>query len=194
MVIVSFMIFDQLKAAGSGMVTLRLTEMAIDRANDLDDVRVMDEGAQTIVPAAHEIKLDMVDFSYGERPVLKSVSVTIPEKKMTAIVGTSGSGKTTLCNLIVRFWGVDDGHICIGGRDVKDYTLDSLLANISRVFQNLYLFNDTIENNIKFGKSDVTHEEVVEAAKRACCDDFIEALPDGYNTMIGEGGKCTFWW
>ena len=101
------------------MVILRLTESAIDRANDLDDVPVMDEGAQTIVPAAHEIKFDKVDFSYGERPVLKSVSVTIPEKKMTAIVGPSGSEKTTLCNLIARFWDVDDGHICIGGRDVK---------------------------------------------------------------------------
>lgn len=184
MVIASFMIFDQLKAAGSGMVILRLTESAIDRANDLD------EGAQTIVPAAYEIKFDKVDFSYGERPVLKSVSVTIPEKKMTAIVGPSGSEKTTLCNLIARFWDADDGHICIGGRDVKDYTLDSLLANISTVFQNVYLFDDTIENNIKFGKPDATHEKAVEAAKRACCDDFIEALLDGYNTRIGEGGSA----
>ena len=116
---------------------------------------------------------------------MKSVSVTIPEKKMTAIVGPSGSEKTTLCNLIARFWDVDDGHICIGDRDVKDYTLDSLLANIS-----VYLFDDTIKNNIKFGKPDATHEEVVEAAKRACCDDFIEALPDGYNTRIGEGGSA----
>ena len=165
MVIASFMLFEQLKAAGSGMATLRLTESAIDRANDLDDVPVMDEGAQTIVPVAHEIKFDKVDFLYGERPVLKSVSVTIPEKKMTAIVGPSGSGKTTLCNLIARFWDVDDGHICIGGRDVKDYALDSLLANISMVFQNVYLFDDTIENNIKFGKPDATHEEPVEAAK-----------------------------
>ena len=104
---------------------------------------------------------------------------------MTAIVGPSGSEKTTLCNLIARFWDVDDGHICIGDRDVKDYTLDSLLANIS-----VYLFDDTIKNNIKFGKPDATHEEVVEAAKRACCDDFIEALPDGYNTRIGEGGSA----
>ena len=172
------------------MATLRLTESAIDRANDLDDVPVMDEGAQRIVPATHEIMFDKVAFSYGERPVLKSVSVTIPEKKMTAIVGPSGSGKTTMCSLIARFWDVAGGRICIGGRDVRDYTLDSLLANISMVFQNVYLFDDTIENNIKFGKPDATHEEVVEAAKRACCDDFIEALPDGYNTRIGEGGSA----
>lgn len=108
---------------------------------------------------------------------------------MTAIVGPSGSGKTTMCSLIARFWDVHGGQISIGGRDVRDYTLDSLLANISMVFQNVYLFDDTIENNIKFGKPDATHEEVVEAAKRACCDDFIQALPDGYNTMIGEGGS-----
>ena len=109
---------------------------------------------------------------------------------MTAIVGPSGSGKTTMCSLIARFWDVTGGRICIGGRDVRDYTLDSLLANISMVFQNVYLFDDTIENNIKFGKPDATHEEVVEAAKRACCNDFIEALPDGYNTRIGEGGSA----
>lgn len=190
MVIASFMIFDQLKAAGSGMATLRLTESAIDRANDLDDVPVMNEGTQAIVPASHEIRFNQVDFSYGERPVLESVSVTIPEKKMTAIVGPSGSGKTTMCSLIARFWDIQGGQISIGGRDVRDYTLDSLLANISMVFQNVYLFEDTIENNIKFGKPDATHEEVVEAAKRACCDDFIQALPDGYNTMIGEGGSA----
>jgi ATP-binding cassette subfamily B protein len=189
MVIASFMIFDQLKAAGSGMATLRLTESAIDRANDLDDVPVMNEGAQAIAPVTHEIRFNQVDFSYGERPVLESVSATIPEKKMTAIVGPSGSGKTTMCNLIARFWDIQGGQISIGGRDVRDYTLDSLLANISMVFQNVYLFDDTIENNIKFGKPDATHEEVVEAAKRACCDDFIQALPDGYNTMIGEGGS-----
>ena len=189
MVIASFMIFDQLKAAGSGMATLRLTESAIDRANDLDNVPIMDEGAQNIVPTSHDIRFDNVSFSYGDRPILKSVSVTIPEKKMTAIVGSSGSGKTTMCNLIARFWDISEGSISIGNRDVRDYTLDSLLANISMVFQNVYLFEDTIENNIKFGKPDATHEEVVETAKRACCDDFIQSLPNGYNTMIGEGGS-----
>ena len=107
---------------------------------------------------------------------------------MTAIVGPSGSGKTTLCNLIARFWDVNSGGISIGGQDVKEYTFDSLLRNISMVFQNVYLFNDTIENNIKFGKPEATHEEVIEAAKKACCDDFISTLPDGYNTVIGEGG------
>ena len=120
--------------------------------------------------------------------MLQDVSLRIPDKTTTAIVGPSGSGKTTLCNLIARFWDVNGGRVSIGGHDVKDYTLDSLMANISMVFQNVYLFNDTIENNIKFGKPNATHDEVVAAAKKACCDDFIDALPDGYNTVVGEGG------
>lgn len=90
---------------------------------------------------------------------------------------------------MVRFWDVANGEITLGGRNIKDYTLESLLSNFSMVFQNVYLFADTIENNIKFGKPDATHAEVVEAARKACCDDFIEALPDGYNTVLDEGGS-----
>lgn len=123
-----------------------------------------------------------------KRACAQDVSLRIPDKTTTAIVGPSGSGKTTLCNLIARFWDVNGGRVSIGGHDVKDYTLNSLMANISMVFQNVYLFNDTIENNIKFGKPNATHDEVVAAAKEACCDDFIDALPDGYNTVVGEGG------
>ena len=107
---------------------------------------------------------------------------------MTALVGPSGSGKTTFCNLVARFWDVDSGSVKIGGTDVRDYTLESLMDQISMVFQNVYLFADTMENNIKFGCPNATHEQVVEAAKKACCDDFIQALPDGYNTVIGERG------
>ena len=114
--------------------------------------------------------------------------MTLGDKTTTAIVGPSGSGKTTFCNLIARFWDVDKDSIRIGGSDVRDYTLESLMNQISVVFQNIYLFADTIENNIRFGCPDATHEQVVEAARKACCDDFIEALPDGYNTVTGEGG------
>ena len=103
-------------------------------------------------------------------------------------MGPSGSGKTTICNLIARFWDVDSGNILLGGHNVKEYKLDSLMRNIAMVFQDVYLFNDTIENNIKFGKPHATHEQVIAAAKAACCDEFISALPDGYNTMAGEGG------
>ena len=188
MMVSSFMVFEQLKTAGSSMANLRITESSISRANEIDSVPVMDDRGREIVPQTHSIQLEKVDFSYETRPVLQDVSLCIPDKTTTAIVGPSGSGKTTLCNLIARFWDVNGGRVSIGGHDVKDYTLDSLMANISMVFQNVYLFNDTIENNIKFGKPNATHDEVVAAAKKACCDDFIDALPDGYNTVVGEGG------
>lgn len=116
------------------------------------------------------------------------MSLTIPEKTTTAIVGPSGGGKTTLCNLIARFWDVDSGTVTLGGINVKDYSMNSLMNNFAFVFQRVYLFADTIENNIKFGYQNATHEEVVAAAKKACCHDFISALPEGYNTLIGEGG------
>ncbi len=127
-------------------------------------------------------------FSYDKKPILQDVSVRIPDQTTTAIVGPSGSGKTTLCHLIARFWDVDRGAITVGGKDIREYTLESLMDQISMVFQNVYLFADTIENNIKFGRPEASHEEVVAAAKKACCHDFIEALPEGYKTVIGEGG------
>lgn len=190
MMVSSFMVFEQLKTAGSSMANLRITESSINRANEIDSVPVMDDHGRKIVPETHDIELESVDFSYETRPVLQDVSLRILDKTTTAIVGPSGSGKTTLCNLIARFWDVNGGRVSIGGHDVKDYTLNSLMANISMVFQNVYLFNDTIENNIKFGKPNATHDEVVAAAKKACCDDFIDALPDGYNTVVGEGGAA----
>ncbi len=188
MVICSFLVYEQLKVAGSCVANMRIAEHSIDKANKIDDVPVMDEGGKDIVPSSTEICFKNVKFSYGKKMILNGMTFTIPEKKMTAIVGPSGSGKTTLCSLIPRFWDVDAGSVSIGGVNVKDYTLNSLMKNVSMVFQKVYLFADTIENNIKFGKPDATHEEVVEAAKRACCHEFIMALPDGYQTMIGEGG------
>ena len=183
------MVFEQLKAIGGSIPDLRITATSIDRANELDNVPIMDEGGKPIFPKKHDITFHNVCFAYEKRPILKNITLTFPEKTTTAIVGPSGSGKTTLCNLIARFWDSDTGSVCIGGHNVKEYSLDSLMSNISMVFQKVYLFADTIENNIKFGKPDATHEEVVEAAKKACCDDFIEALPDGYNTVLDEGGS-----
>lgn len=188
MVICSFLVYEQLKVAGSCVANMRIAEHSIDKANKIDDVPVMDEGGKDIVPASTEICFQNMKFSYGKKVILNDMTFTIPEKNMTAIVGPSGSGKTTLCSLIPRFWDVDAGAVSIGGVNVKDYTLNSLMKNVSMVFQKVYLFADTIENNIKFGKPDATHEEVVEAAKRACCHEFIMALPDGYQTKIGEGG------
>ena len=188
MVVCSFLVYEQLKVAGSCVANMRIAEHSIDKANKIDEVPTMEEGKRENSPASMEIRFSNVDFAYEKKKILNHVSFTIPEKKMTAIVGPSGSGKTTLCRLIPRFWDVDAGTVSIGGIDVKDYTMNSLMKNISMVFQNVYLFADTIENNIKFGKADATYEEVVDAAKRACCHDFIMALPEGYQTRIGEGG------
>ena len=187
-VIVSFLIFSQIQSAGSGVSALRLVGSSIDHANQVDDIPEMDQRGTAIRPESHEIVFDHVNFSYGSRPILKDVSLIIPDRTTTAIVGPSGSGKTTLCNLIARFWDVDGGRVTIGGRDVREYTLESLMEQVSMVFQRVYLFADTVENNIKFGCPGATHEQVVEAAKKACCHDFISALPDGYGTVIGEGG------
>ena len=188
LVIASFMVFNDLENAGNMASLLQMLAASMDTANSIDDTPVMDEKGADITPKSSEIVFDKVDFSYADRKILDQVSFTIPEKTTTAIVGPSGAGKTTMCNLIARFWDVNAGKITIGGTDVRDFKLDSLMKNISMVFQSVYLFADTIENNIKFGCPDATHEQVVEAAKKACCHNFISALPDGYDTVIGEGG------
>lgn len=187
-VIISFLIFSQIQSAGIAAAGLRVVGSSIDHADQINGIREMDDKGKEIHPQKHDISMEHVDFSYDSKPILKNVSLTIPDKTTTAIVGPSGSGKTTLCNLIARFWDVDHGSIRIGDADVRGYTLESLMEQISMVFQKVYLFADTIENNIKFGRPDATHEQVVEAARKACCHEFIEALPDGYNTVIGEGG------
>jgi len=189
MIVVSFMIFSQIQSAGSGMAILRVAGSSIEHANKIDETPLLDENGQDLKPQSYDIQLNNVCFSYGEKEILHHIQLNIPNQSTLAVVGPSGSGKTTLCHLIARFWDVDEGSIKIGGYDVKDYTLESLMDMISMVFQNVYLFNDTIENNIKFGKPDATHEDVVRAAQKACCHEFIEALPQGYETMIGEGGS-----
>ena len=188
LVIASFMVFNDLENAGNMASLLQMLAASMDTANSIDDTPVMDEKGADTTPKSSKIVFDKVDFSYADRKILDQVSFTIPEKTTTAIVGPSGAGKTTMCNLIARFWDVNAGKITIGGTDVRDFKLDSLMKNISMVFQSVYRFADTIENNIKFGCPDATHEQVVEAAKKACCHDFISALPDGYDTVIGEGG------
>ena len=186
--VMSFLVFNQIKAFGMGVSMLRLAAAAIDRTEQTEDMPRMDESGKALNPRKHDIVFDHVSFSYEQKQILHDISATLPYKTTTAVIGPSGSGKTTFCSLIARFWDPDSGSVRIGGYDVKDYTLEALMDQISVVFQNVYLFADTIENNIKFGKPDATHDEVVAAAKAACCDDFIEALPDGYDTVIGEGG------
>ncbi|HEQ1131175.1 TPA: ABC transporter ATP-binding protein [Streptococcus pyogenes] len=188
MIIASFIIFEGLVGAGSNMAILRAAENAIDSVDFVNEIPDMKEGTDRTPIQNHDIEFKDVSFSYDQRPILKNVSCAIKENTMTAIVGPSGSGKTTFCNLIARFWDVDSGQISIGGKNIKDYTIENLMDNISMVFQNVYLFEDTIENNIKFGKQDATKYEIIEAAKKAQCHDLIMTLPQGYQTMIGEGG------
>jgi len=187
-IIISFQVFSDIEQTGAGLTVLRVVSSSIEEADKVNLLPVMDENGKDYVPDDHKISLRNVSFAYGDNGILNDVSLEIPENTMTAFVGSSGAGKTTLAMLIARFWDVDQGSISIGGRDVRDYTLESLMSQISVVFQNVYLFADTIENNIKFGMNSASHEDVVTAAKKACCHDFIMSLPDGYSTVIGEGG------
>ena len=188
MTVSAFLVYSELESAGEMFFMLPMIDASISQVDAIDQAPRMDEGGSVRTPQSRDITFDHVDFSYGERKIIQDVSFTVPEGTTTAIVGPSGSGKTTLTSLMVRFWDVDSGSVKLGGIDVKDYALDSLMSNFSMVFQTVYLFNDSIENNIKFGKPDATHEEVVAAAKAARCHDFISALPEGYDTVIGEGG------
>ncbi len=188
MTIAAFLLFASLETAGSYSSLLHTVSVCVDKANAILNLDTMDIGGREIQPKNEDIRLDHVSFSYGSRKIIDDVSLSIPQGTTTAFVGPSGGGKSTLCRLIARFWDVDAGDITLGGINVKDYSMNSLMANFAFVFQSVYLFADTIENNIKFGRQDATHEDVVEAAKKACCHDFISKLPDGYNTVIGEGG------
>lgn len=188
MTIAAFLLFASLETAGSYSSLLHTVSVCVDKANAILNLDTMDIGGREIQPRNEDIRLNHVSFSYGSRKIIDDVSLSIPQGTTTAFVGPSGGGKSTLCRLIARFWDVDAGDITLGGINVKDYSMNSLMANFAFVFQSVYLFADTIENNIKFGRQDATHEDVVEAAKKACCHDFISKLPDGYNTVIGEGG------
>lgn len=192
MVLLSFHVFGSLEPISDSAHVLAIIDDAFDHLDALTGESFIDSDGKDIDIHSYDIEFDHVDFSYGEgadrRQVLHDVSFKIPQNTVTAIVGPSGSGKSTICNLIARFYDADDGSVRVGGHDVKEFTCDSLLSNMSMVFQNVYLFNDTIRNNICFGKPDATEDEMIAAAKKACCHDFIMALPDGYDTVIGEGG------
>lgn len=188
MLISAFMIYESLDGVGSFSSLLRIVDLSVDMVNKVLSIKPMDISGKDLQPKTSNIKLNHVNFSYESKKIIDDVSLDIPEKTTTALVGPSGSGKTTLCNLIARFWDIENGSISLDGHDVKEYSYDSLIRNFSFVFQTVYLFEDTIENNIKFGKPDASHEEVVAAAKKAACHDFILSLPEGYQTKIGEGG------
>ena len=188
MMICSFILYSSLESAGSYSALLRSVDVSVDKANEILSLPPMDIDGKDAVPENCNIDVENITFSYDKRRIIDGITVHIPEKTTTAIVGPSGGGKTTLCNLISRFWDVSDGSVKLGGMDVKDYSMDSLMKNFSFVFQSVYLFQDTIANNIRFGQQEAPMEQVIEAAKKACCHDFIMQLPEGYDTVIGEGG------
>ncbi|MBQ9646855.1 MAG: ABC transporter ATP-binding protein [Oscillospiraceae bacterium] len=188
MVITAFIVYASLETAGNYSALLRVVEMSVDRAQAILNTPQMDISGEAITPSTRDIAAADIAFSYDRRKILDGVTLRIPEKTATAIVGPSGGGKTTLVNLLARFWDVDAGSVTLDGRNVRDYDMDSLMENFSFVFQNVYLFHDTIANNIRFGRPDAPMEDVIAAAKKACCHGFISALPEGYDTVIGEGG------
>ena len=188
MCVCSFMVMDSMEIGGNFSALLRVIDLCVDKANSILEVPEMDISGEDVRPKNFDIKAEHIDFSYGEKKIIDDVSLEILQNTTTAIVGPSGSGKTTLCHLLSRFWDVDAGQITLGGMNIKQYSLDALMQNFSFVFQNVCLFQDTIANNIRFGKSNATMEEVITAAKKARCHDFISALPNGYDTVIGEGG------
>ena len=187
--IMSFMAFASTENLSSAFHVLNVIEHTLDKLDRLTNADFIDETGKDIEPKTHDIAFEHVTFAYDQRSVLQDVSCTFPANSFTAVVGPSGSGKTTICNLIARFYDVTDGKITLGGEDLRSYTCDSILRQIGIVFQNVYLFHDTILDNIRFGRPEATMDEVVEAAKRARCHDFIMQLPDGYNTVVGEGGS-----
>lgn len=184
----SFSIFASLEPISDSAHTLGVIDDAMDQLDALREENLIDADGKDVKLDRYDIAFHAVNFGYDSRQVLKNVSFTIPEKTSTAIIGPSGSGKTTICSLLARFYDPQSGSITVGGHNLKEFTCDSLLSNISMVFQNVYLFHDTIRANILFGKPDATEEEMIEAARKARCHDFIMALPQGYDTVVGEGG------
>lgn len=188
MTISSFMIYESLDMMGGFSALMRNVNIIVDKTNKVLDIPPMDTDGEDIVPKNMDIELKDVTFAYEDKTIIDGISLKIPANTTTAIVGPSGGGKTTLTNLMARFWDVKSGQVMLGGKNVKDYSFDSLMKNFSFVFQRVYLFEDTIANNIRFGEPDASMERVIEAAKKARCHDFIMSLPDGYDTVIGEGG------
>lgn len=188
MMIASFLMYAALDSAGNFSSLLRAVDISVDKAKSVLAIENMDIDGEYIETETQNIEMDHVDFAYDTRKVIDDISLSIPEKTTAAFVGPSGSGKTTICHLIARFWDVQSGQVKLDNRDVRAYNMNSLMENFSFVFQSVYLFHDTIANNIRFGQPEASMDMVIDAAKRACCHDFISKLPDGYDTVLGEAG------
>ena len=180
-------LFDPLVSAITQLPVFVYKKTAGQRIVDLMDEPIMSGEGE--VPVQHDIQFEHVNFGYGKDMVLHDVSASFPYGSMTAIVGPSGSGKSTMLRLIARFYDPQTGVVRFGGVDEKTVDPEKLMSKISVVFQDVYLFQDTIGNNIRYGRENATQKEIEAAAKLAHCHDFIMALPDGYDTMVGEGGS-----
>lgn len=188
LIVASFVVFSGIEMVG-GMQNLKgIAVQDLDSVMKLRSLKMIDEGEEVEINEP-SVELKDVSFSYGDGELFHKLNLSIPSGKTTAIVGFSGSGKTTLCNLVSRFWDVTGGEVIVDGKNVKDFNYDAFLANFSFVFQDVYLFDDTVRNNIKFGNQDATDEEMIEVAKKARCHDFIMSLPEGYDTVLQEGGS-----
>lgn len=186
-----FDLFGPLKALYSQSTRLTVMSSCMDRVEDVLAQKELPDDGMEVIPEQSdlpEIKFKNVSFSYDKKEVLHNINFTLEKNKMLALVGPSGGGKSTIANLLTRFWDVDSGSINIRGTNIKNVKLADLMNHISMVFQRVYLFQDTIYNNISIGRLEATEKEVIEAAKKARCYDFIMALPNGFQTIIGEGG------
>ena len=188
MIICSFMILDGLELAGNYSSLVRIVDISVEKANEILNIPEMDISGKDITPKTYDLDALDIDFAYGKKKIIDDITIHIPQHTTTAIVGPSGSGKTTLCHLLSRFWDVDKGNVMLDHCDIRDYSMDALMKNFSFVFQNVYLFKDTIANNIRFGSPEASMEQVIAAAKKAKCHDFIMNLKDGYDTVIDERG------
>lgn len=186
-----FDLFGPLKALYGGSSRYTVMNSCLDRMEAVFAESELENKGTEHIPAvsgAPEIEFQNVRFAYGEKEVIHGISFAVNEDQMCALVGPSGGGKSTVANLLARFWDVNGGEVFIRGKNIKNIPLSELMNHISMVFQRVYLFQDTIYNNISMGRPDATRQEVIEAAKKARCYDFIMSLPDGFDTVVGEGG------
>lgn len=186
--VVGSRVFDPLTSALTNFTEFRYFSIAGGRILSLMNEPEMKGEQQS--PAAGDIRFEHVSFAYQDKEVLHDINITLPKNSLTALVGPSGSGKSTVMKLCARFYDPQKGCIFFNGVPMNEINPENLMSHISMVFQDVYLFQDTIRNNIRFGKTDATEEEIIAAAKKACCHDFIMRLPKGYDTLVGEGG-CT---
>ena len=186
LMLASFSLFTGAEAMGIFSIFAKMTQQSIDRMNRIRDIPEMQDISGMDTLDRYDICFEHVSFAYDQTSVLKDVSFRVPERTTAALVGLSGSGKTTITNLTVRFWDIEQGAIDIGGKAVKTLSYGNLLKNVSCVFQDVFLFNDTVLNNIRLGRPEAALDEVYEASRKAGCHDFILALEKGYDTVIGD--------